>query len=110
MSIDQTNVVDAIGIDNATGEAVLTIMDHLEWTGADDEHLLLLQEKLNTYLRFVESGELFDSYPNANDRHLRIDVVYKYPPADRALDFYNQVAEIVEGAGMSLRHRLFDAG
>ncbi|MGO8134287.1 DUF6572 domain-containing protein, partial [Rhizobium ruizarguesonis] len=57
MALDETNVIDAIGVDKATGELVLTITDHLEWKGSDSEHLLLLQEKLNTYLGFVESGE-----------------------------------------------------
>lgn len=110
MSVDQTNVVDAIGIDNATGDVVLTITDHLEWTGRDNEHLLLLQEKLNTYLSFVESGEIFETYPDAKGRTVLIDVVYKYALNQQAQDFYSQVTPVVEGAGMKLRHRLFVSG
>lgn len=110
MSVAQTNVVDAIGVDNVTGDVVLTITDHLEWTGSDNEHLLLLQEKLNTYLSFVESGELLEAYPNAKGRAVLIDVVCKYPPNQQAQGFYNQVTQIVEGAGLKLRHRLFSAG
>ena len=110
MSVDQTNVVDAIGVDNATGDVVLTITDHLEWTGSDNEHLFLLQEKLNTYLRFVESGEMLETYPDAKGRAVLIDVVYKYPLSQPAQVFYNQVAQIVEDAGMKLRHRLFSVG
>jgi hypothetical protein len=41
MSSDQTNVVDIIGFD--TGELILTVTDHLEWTGSDNEQILLLQ-------------------------------------------------------------------
>jgi hypothetical protein len=106
MSVDQTNVVDAIGVDNATGDVVLTITDHREWTGSDNEHRLLLQEKLNTYLSFVESGELLESYPNAKGRAVLIDVVCKCPLNQQAQGFYDQVTQIVEGAGMKLRHRL----
>ncbi|WP_261334802.1 DUF6572 domain-containing protein [Rhizobium leguminosarum] len=84
MSLDQTNVVDAIGVDDATGELVLTITDHLEWTGSDKEHLLLLQEKLNTYLGFVESGEMLETYPDAKGRAVLIDVVCKYLPSQHA--------------------------
>src|SRR5258705_13369431 len=109
MSIDQTNIVDAIGIDDATGKVILTISDHLEWTGRDNDHLLLLQEKINTYLRFIESGEIFESYPNAKGASLLIDVVGKYPLNQAAKLFYDQVTSIVEGAGMKLRHRFFDA-
>lgn len=110
MSVEQTNVVDAIGVDNATGDVVLTITDHLEWSGGDNEHLLLLQEKLNTYLSFVESGELLEAYPNAIGRAVFIDVVYKHPLNQQAKGFYIQAAQIVEGAGMKLRYRLFGTG
>lgn len=79
MSVDQTNVIDAIGIDNVTGDLVLTIADHREWKECSNEHLLLLQEKLNTYLRFVESGEISQTYMDAKDRSVLIDVVCKYP-------------------------------
>lgn len=68
MSVDQINVVDFIGVDNSTGHVVLTITDHIEWIDGDSEHLLLLQEKLNTYLSFVESGEILETYPDAKDR------------------------------------------
>jgi hypothetical protein len=107
MSIDQTNLVDAIGVDNVTGDLVLTITDHLEWTGSDNEHLLLLQEKLNTYLSFVESGEILETYPNATNRRVLIDVVCKYPVNQEAQEFYNQISPVIESAGMKIRYRIF---
>ncbi|MDC9811837.1 MULTISPECIES: DUF6572 domain-containing protein [Rhizobium] len=107
MSLDRTNVVDAIGVDYATGELVLTITDHLEWTESDSEHLLLLQEKVNTYLAFVESGEILETYPDAKGRAVLIDVVCKYPPNQQAQCFYNQVETVAEGVGIKLQHRLF---
>ena len=61
MSIEGQGSVDAIGIDQE-GIVVLTISAHLEW---DDGHLFLLQEKINTYLAFLESGEVFETYPDS---------------------------------------------
>ncbi|MBY5400585.1 DUF6572 domain-containing protein [Rhizobium leguminosarum] len=110
MALDETNIIDAIGVDNATGELVLTITDHLAWTGSDSEHLRLLQEKLNTYLGFVESGEILRIYPDVKGRAVLIDIVCKYPPSQQARGFYDQVAQIVDGAGIKLQHRLFRAG
>lgn len=107
MSVDQTDVVDAIGVDNATGDVILTITDHHTWSESDNEHLLLFQEKLNTYLSFIESGELLTTYPNAKGRTVLIDVVCKYPPSQQAQGFCDQVTQIVEGAGMKLRFKLF---
>jgi hypothetical protein len=45
MSVDQTDVVDFISL-NQQGEVVLTVSDHLPWDEAN-EHCLLLQEKLS---------------------------------------------------------------
>ena len=47
----------------------------------DSEHLLLLQEKLNSYLAFIESGEIYESYPRAMGRQLVIDLVLKHSPS-----------------------------
>ncbi len=48
MSVENLRVVDIIGTDINDRSVTLTISDHLEW-GAGN-HLLLLEEKLNTYL------------------------------------------------------------
>ena len=108
MSIEQPNVVDAIGIDDPSGDVVLTITDHLEWGDDGKDHLLLLQEKINTYLRFVESGELLESYPAAEGRNAVISVVAKYPPNKDAKEFFDQAASIVSNAGIGLRFEHFD--
>jgi hypothetical protein len=81
MSIDQTRVVDAIGVDNSSRDAILTIIHHLEWGGND--HLLMLQEKLNTYLDFVESGEILNILTDAKGRNVLINIMCKYPPDER---------------------------
>jgi hypothetical protein len=40
--------------------------------GKKNEHLLILQDKLNSYLRFIETGEIFESYPAAKNSSLVI--------------------------------------
>ena len=67
MAVDNPNVIDAIGTDQTTGEVVLTISDHLEWDDRN-EHLLILQEKINRYIGFIETGELREKYPGAEAR------------------------------------------
>lgn len=110
MSIEQTDAIDYIGIDNVTGEVVLTITDQREWTKNDDEHFFLIQEKINTYLSFVESREILSAYPAAEKRSILIDVVCKYSLSFPALDFYKKISSIVEVAGMKIRQRVFDPG
>src|SRR4051794_4939791 len=106
MSIEQTNVVDFVGVDSNTGYLILTVSDHLEWPADASEHLLLLQDKLNSYLRFIESGEIFESHPKADGRPILIDVILKYPTTDQGVSFFQQVSKIIENAGISFRYRV----
>jgi hypothetical protein len=75
MSIKQSDIIDIIGTERMTGEVVLTIGDHLDWSDSV-AHQLLLQTKLNRYLAFVESGEILRSYPNAEGRRITFNVVF----------------------------------
>jgi len=56
MSITETKVVDIIAVPEwEPDNVVLVITDHLEWgdKAQQGEHLLLLQEKINTYIAFI---------------------------------------------------------
>ena len=106
MSIDNSNVVDAVHVDSQTGEVILTITDHLGWTDSSGEHLLLLQDKINGYLRFVEGGVLLRAYPKAMGKRAVIDVVGRYPLNDEAKQFYELATPKIKAAGIGLRFRL----
>jgi hypothetical protein len=67
VSIDNKDVSDAIGVETASGKVVLSISDHFDWS-EEDAHLLALQNKINTYLRFIEGGELLTTYPQSAGR------------------------------------------
>jgi len=101
MSIEQTDVVDIISTDAVTGHVVLTISDHLDWSDSS-AHQLLLQTKLNRYLAFVESGEIFESYPAAKGRPIKFKVVFQFPPDAGGRAFLVMVKPIIESAGLKL--------
>jgi hypothetical protein len=84
----------------------LTITDHLEWEPGKKEelkHIWLLQEKINAYLRFLESGEIFERFPQARGGKQVINVVGKYPLSELATTFYKKVRGVIEAAGFELR-------
>ena len=105
MSIEQFDVVDIIGI-NPAGAVVLTISDHLDWSN-EAEHLLTLQEKLNRYLAFVESGEILERFPDGKDREIVFQIVFKFKPTKEARLFLQRAYSIVQGAGFLLQHEVF---
>ena len=105
MTIENPEVVDAIGLERDSGVVVLTICDHLEWHSAK-EHLHALQDKINRYLGFVENGELLDSYPLAADKPIRIDVVCKFQPTERATQFLEAARRVAEEYDLSFDWRV----
>jgi hypothetical protein len=104
MSVDNANIVDLVGVDKESAETVLTISDHLPWDETN-EHILMLQEKINRYLAFIESGEIYEKYPDAKGRKCIISVVALYHPTETAERFLQSVNAIVEGAGIGFRFK-----
>ena len=106
MSVDQLGTVDVISVDDRSGSVVLTVSDHLDWTDST-EHQILLQKKLNSYLSFVESGEILERYPRAKDRPVVFRIVFKFKPDQEAMGFLTRAKEIVESAGFQLHYEVF---
>lgn len=93
--LDQTNVVDFIGLDDKTTKCKLAITDHHNW---EDElnHLLLLQEKINAYISFIESGEIYKSYPLSKEKQMEIEIHFKYQPSNKCIAFLEQVMLVLK--------------
>ena len=100
MTIEQTEVVDFIGIDEK--RANLLILDDLEWGLDDEEHLFLLQEKVNSYLRFFENGEMHEKYPNSLGKNVEFEIAFKFFPSEKCEWFLEQLKPILSGAGITL--------
>lgn len=106
MTIDQADIIDFATIDKASGDLLLAISDHLPWGEDEGKHLILLQSKLNAYLRFIESGEIFEKVPEARGRGIVINVVGKFPLSREADIFFGKARAAVEGAGFRLQFNL----
>jgi hypothetical protein len=102
MSIEDPNIIDFVSLD-PIGNVFLTISDHLEWD-ADNEHLLLLQEKINSYLGAIESGDLYNKYPKAKGRKLIINLTTKYSPNEEGYIFLKKVKTMLETAGYDFKY------
>jgi hypothetical protein len=107
MSVESPNVIDVVGIERTTGRCVLTISDHLQWS---QEHLVALQAKLNGYLRYIESGEVYVSYPESKAREFVIEVALLYRPDEMASAFLERVRAIIASAGVGFRYKPLPSG
>ena len=104
MSIEDAQVIDIISSDPDGNSVTLTATDHLEW--GSREHLMLIQDKLNAYLAFIESGEIFTAYPKASGKELKLEVVCKYEPDMEGKKFFALCTEAISNAGFSFAYRV----
>lgn len=105
-SLDNPNVVDAIGTEKTTGDIILTITDSWDWSD-EQKHLLALQDKLNSYFDFVESGQVFEEYPNAKGRMIVIDVVTRFPMPETGLGLLEKANEACTDLGVTVRNTYY---
>ncbi len=106
MSIEQKDKIDFIST-TPDKEVELTISDHLEWD-SENNHLLILQDKLNAYLDFIQSGQILEDYPNAYNENIIISVVMKYAPKEDALTFLNHCEKFLEKQGLDFKWKVVE--
>ena len=104
MSLDNLEVIDAVGTEKDGNTVVLTVFDAWDWND-QESHLLALQSKLNAYLGFVESGQIYENYPAAAGKALRIDVVSRYPMPAAGLTFLENAAKVASQLNITIAHR-----
>ena len=104
MAIDETDVVDAIGVDGVSGQLVMTIEDHLDWKEVP-LHLEALREKFNAYLRAIQAGDLVESYPDAEGRQVVIELLTRVELPEVGLKFIDHVRQTAKQLDAEIRSR-----
>lgn len=99
MSVVETDKIDSISLEVEHKRVFLSIIDPLAWD-LDDLHLFTLQEKINTYLFFIESKGLFREKPETEDFDIIIELVLKYIPSEQAVTFFDKTTQILFDKGI----------
>jgi hypothetical protein len=105
MTIEDLDKIDITSIVRKSGDVILVICDHLDWTENEGEHLLVLQNKLNAYSEFIECGKIDTKLLRAIGHKIIIEVVGKFPLSEEAKRFYRLAGKAIEDLGYSLRFR-----
>lgn len=104
MSVDQKDIIDFFSQSRATGDVTLTISDHLDWD-QPREHLLILQEKINFYLTYIESGRILEACAEADANRIIIQVMFRCaPPEGEVTRFLAVAREKIAAAGYHFAH------
>lgn len=101
--LQDTNVVDFItrGEDGSIG---LVLADAFDWQD-EQTHLILLQDKVNRYFDFIDSGEAhrhFDCKDADPPVPVIIRVVLQHPPTPEGVRFFEELGKVAAGAGIGL--------
>jgi len=109
MSISDAGTIDGMGIDRASGDLVLNISDHLDW--ADEKgHLTALENKVNAYLDYLQSGQLVEDMPEAKGRRPRIAVYQQFAAPDGATEVLERLGAALHAHGIGFSFGELPAG
>jgi len=89
MSLLEKNKIDFIGL-IPSGGVELTIADEQDWQDVN-LHLLQMQDKMNSYIAFIESEEIYLKYPNAIGQELRIHIRAKHDLPLEVMSVYKKL-------------------
>lgn len=103
MSINEKQQIDMIVVSDKNVE--LFIIDYREWEKdekAVNEHMFLLQEKVNAYIACYESGELFDIKPEAKGKDIVFRIISRYCVNDTGSWFLSEMVKTLEQINIGL--------
>jgi hypothetical protein len=109
--LDENKTIDWLGLDSRTGVIVLTLIDEHDWEN-QRQHVELLQSKLNTYIRAIESGEVYSLLKeNLGEtveigRPAAIKVIARFEPPETAKPFIQYVADALKDAGIGFDYKV----
>ncbi|MDP8100096.1 DUF6572 domain-containing protein [Pasteurella atlantica] len=99
-------VIDFIGTDSQTKRTTLLISDSLEFDETN-EHLVWLQEKLNSYLDSIKSKTLESLYPHIKESlGYTIEIYFKYEPNDESIKFLKLVKNFLQDKDIEFSYKV----
>lgn len=104
MALDNTNVIDFVSVKDDSSNVWLTIADDFDWQD-EKKHMYLLQEKINTYLEFIENGQFYKAYPEVKGRNISIEIYARFPIPEAGMKFLKRVDGVVTGAGYGFSYK-----
>lgn len=93
LNVERTNVLDAVAYDEENSKLIMLLSDGMDWYD-EARHLLLLQEKLNHYIAYIETEQYLKSYPKP--KQIEIQIKFLFKETELCEKFLEQVKQIVK--------------
>lgn len=101
MSVVEKNKIDGIALSNSSNVLMLLISDHLDWEN-EYLHLVQLQNKINSYIDFLETEQYRDIYPGKKFSEFCIQIHFKYQPTENCNKFIKNVNSQISSNNISI--------
>lgn len=113
MAIDNTDTIDGMAYDEESQAVVLLLTDHLSWKHTketnilkESDHLVLLQDKINAYISFLENGQYMENFSDKEIKMVVIEIHFKYDITENCEKFLNAVQEQIGQYGIMIKARV----
>ena len=111
MRLAEADIVDYLSLEKGGSAVIVTLLDDFE--GPDlMQRLALLQRKINRYLDFIESGEVFVQLARTTGHRVnhstpvRVEIVAKQDLVGEGERFLTHVASAAKDVGVGLSFRV----
>lgn len=103
MSVVDNKRIDAMALTNDKRGIILLITDHVDWKD-EYQHLLMLQEKINIYISFLETKQYEDVYKGESIVYGIIEIRFLHSPTSNAKKFLQSVQNQVADLGIKIQY------
>lgn len=105
LNIENTDTIDGMAYEQDTSSLILLLADGMDWSDTN-RHLWLLQEKLNTYIWYIDSEQYKEKYPDVKRVEVRVSFLFEEPKlCHKLLEKANQVfLNVFENVEMIVDH------
>lgn len=81
MAIDNTGTIDSVAYESDI--LILQLYDHLDFEDEFEyDHMIMLQDKLNTYIWYIDSKQYQDTYCGKEFLHFVINIFFMFEPTE----------------------------
>lgn len=101
------NAIDLVALDEKNEIINLIIMDEDTWEDPRG-HIDALQEKVLSYVAFVENGSFYKKYPKAQVMGFMIKAVFLHNPTEEGKQFIQEILEVLSDTGYRFEYVVYE--
>ena len=107
MGLRSPDTIDGIRLKRDGKSFALDIEDNWDWS-IERQHLEALQTKLNTYIHYIRSGDVYSHFPDATQRQFVITISAKHEFTETAFEFLKRAADVLSEFDIGLVYKRQD--